>query len=57
MADDDEQGKDTFNILIQNIPRDLFYQTKELKAKHQCDTWLDFLRRVNVLLKEVPEDG
>jgi len=52
-----EAEPETFNLLIQNIPRDLFFKTRELKAKYQCDTWLDFLQKVNDLLKEVPDHG
>jgi hypothetical protein len=52
-----ETEQETFSINIPNIPRILYFSTKELKAKHQCDTWLEFLQKVNDLLKEVPDSG
>ena len=55
MPSEDEQ--ETFNVLFKDIPRELYFQTKELKSKLQCVTWLDFLQKVNDLLKEVPDSG
>jgi len=37
------------NILIKNVPDDLYYEVLELKAKLNCETWMDFLK---VIVKE-----
>ncbi len=52
-----EVEQDTYSINIPNIPRALYFSIKELKAKHECDTWLEFLQEVNDRLKEVPDSG
>lgn len=49
--------QETFNINIRDVPKELYFSTQKLKARFECSSWLDFLRKVNDLLKEVPENG
>jgi len=34
------------NILIRNIPDDLYYEVLKLKAEWRCEGWLEFLEKV-----------
>ena len=39
------------NILIKRVPDDLYYKVKALKANLNCDTWIDFLKKVEESLR------
>jgi len=41
------------NINIRDIPEQLYYDTVELKAKLEAKNWVEFLRKVNELVREV----
>jgi len=40
------------NILIRNIPDDLYYEVLKLKVEWRCKGWLEFLEKVIQKVKQ-----